>query len=261
MRSGTTALQSLICSTPQTNPLIPECDFLIELVMLYRRNRDAFAGAKLPPYFGNLAALEAYMQETTRRFLDVARLQYRPATTLAIKNPELTPYLPEFFKLCPSSRLVVSIRDPRDTIASIVDVATRLAEQGQKLYVVGEGRDIANAAGYFNAIYQPLFAAAEQSREFAEALLFVRYEDLCLRSEEVVDAVQRHCGIDLSHYDPGQDWRRAMGVDQSAWSTRLWGKGVSPDSIGRFRSVLTNEEVAHIEEACSAVMSRFGYTG
>ncbi|PKO57182.1 MAG: hypothetical protein CVU19_01705 [Betaproteobacteria bacterium HGW-Betaproteobacteria-13] len=260
MRSGTTALQSLVCSTDATNPLIPECDFLIELTMLFKRNKEDFEQRRLRPYFGSEKQLQQYIGNMIEQFLDITRENFHPATKLALKNPELTPFLPLLHRLLPKARFVVSIRDPRDTIASIVDVADRLAARGQNLYVVGNGRDIQAAANYFNAIYAPILQANDTPGSFRDALIMVRYEDLCSPRQSVVDAVAAHCGLNLAQYDPDREWRRAMEIDRTAWGTPLWGKGVSGDSVGRYDRVLTPEEIAVIEITCAPFMRRFGYT-
>lgn len=153
----------------------------------------------------------------------------------------------------------MSIRDSRDTIASIVEVAARLAKSGQKVYVVGDGRDVTTAANYFNAVYAPVLESFDRNPAFAEALLLVRYEDLCAKPLEVLPAIEQHCGIKLDAYDPGAAWSRSLVKDTSEWSTPLWGGKVSSDSVGRFRQVLQAKEVAVIESICSSFMARFGY--
>jgi hypothetical protein len=259
MRSGTTILESLICTTEATNPVIHECDFIIELAALYRRNKEAFAERSLGEYFGSDAQFDQYMREMVTRFLDIARMRYHPAVSLVLKNPELTPLLPALHQLRPDARLFVSIRDPRDTIASMVEVAARLSKRGQKLYVVGDGRDIAAAARYFSAVYAPVLAARDANPIFADALLLVRYEDLCSAPLTVAAAIERHSGLSLDGYDPEGDWRRTSIADTTEWSTPLWGKRVSADSIGRFRQVLSSDEIAIIEDTCAEFMLQFGY--
>ncbi len=259
MRSGTTILESLICATEATNPVIHECDFIIELAALYRRNKDAFDSRWLSEYFGTEEKLLTYMSSITNNFLDLVRTHYSPAETLVLKNPELTPLLPQVHEICASAKFVVSIRDPRDTIASMVEVAAKLSQNGKKLYVVGEGRDVTAAAHYFNAVYAPVLEAYDKKEFFSSSTLLVRYEDLCNTPQEVANQIAIHCGLDLGSYDPNCDWSRNLISDTTEWSTPLWGKRVSQESIGKHQQVLSIAEIETITNICAPFLERFGY--
>ena len=67
--------------------------------------------------------------------------------------------------------------------------------------------------------------------------------------------------------DPGSEWERSAedydqrraDPDRAPWTTELHGKAVSDSQIGKFREILSPEDIAIIEEECQAVMRPFKY--
>jgi hypothetical protein len=259
MRSGTSVVQSVLCSTEQTNPVIPECDFLIELAALYKRNVELFGPRNLNAYFGEPVALREFMGECIRQFLASVGRLYPAAGQLVLKNPEMTVLFPLLYQLLPETKFVVTVRDPRDTIVSMLKVNQRYREKGVAPPIDFQD-DAAVAAGYLNAIYAPIFAAMEGSEDFKAATCFVKYEELCERPEEVARRLSGFSGLDLSAYSPSAGWNSTVVyTNDSPWNSDGYGKTISTSTIGYFKSQLSAGQVETVERECRAIMTRFGY--
>ena len=58
-----------------------------------------------------------------------------------------------------------------------------------------EGREVEGWALYWAATYQFLLDQTRSHEAFAQASLFINYEDLCGRSEEMIDRITTHCEL------------------------------------------------------------------
>lgn len=72
-------------------------------------------------------------------------------------------------------------------------------------------------------------------------------------------------GLDLSGFDPANVWPHSLRDDEadrragSAYVTELFGKGVSDERIGRYRTALRPADLPVIEHVCRALMAAFRY--
>src|SRR3546814_15733803 len=65
----------------------------------------------------------------------------RPAA-LVLKSPELATYFPHAAVLLPAARFVISVRDPKDTIASMIEVGEKHRQRRANSFLAGAGRRI-----------------------------------------------------------------------------------------------------------------------
>lgn len=258
-RTGTTLLQSVLCSDPTVNPLVGEVQLLTRWVETFRFARRNFAlfGAD---YFDDETALRDFHSRLVHRFLDHCRRRFAPATTLVLKNPELCLVIEDLIDLLPEARFVVSVRDPRDQLASELEVARRRIEMGA---AGGEGGmpDVATLIELTRSYLDPMARAAD--RLGSGRGLFVRYEDLVLAPEEAVERLRAFTGLALADFDPASKWAR-VGLDWEAYRgvpalTPLYGGPIDRSRVGRFRRELSATEVGLAESSMGAQLERFGY--
>ncbi len=130
-RSGTTLLQGILCSDDLSNPLIAEAEYLRQLVETYCNGRRRFDFG-LKDYFADPEEFCRFQSSWIRAFLEQTLRRYPPASHLVLKEPHLTRFFPDLWELIPEAQFIVLVRDPRDTLLSMMEVGRRLAASGSK---------------------------------------------------------------------------------------------------------------------------------
>lgn len=264
MRTGKSLLTSILCSDPSTNPMIAEVQYLTQMVSSYRWGRKFFTES-LSDTFETPDDFKQFNQHWVGDYLKRTRERFSPCTHLVLKNPEMTPLFPEVHELVDDAKFLVLIRDPRDTIASIMEVARKQLEAGQKTKFTKMRNDMKQMSTHYRSYYVRLFS--DELTDLRRETLCLRYEDLVLNFSDTVEKIARFTDLRLTDFDPDAGWRRSsINSEQrkdsavlSPWRTELRGKPVSSQRIGRFRERLTRDQVAIIERECAAYLRGFGY--
>ncbi|NIR62088.1 MAG: sulfotransferase [Gammaproteobacteria bacterium] len=260
-RSGTTLVQGLLCSDPTTNPLIHEASYLRSVAEAYAFGKQQFHDHN-EHYFDSVEELRRFTAAWAEAFVDRVRQRYPGTEHVVLKHPPLTPRFPDLHELLDDVRLVVVVRDPRDVAASLVRVGERLRRQGRS-----EGRslprDMDRLAQYYMRCYQP--ALGHSDPQYQRRLTLVRYEDLVADPSAAVARLGEATGLRLDAFDPEAAWPRdaidheAARAEGNAWSSELYGRGVSTGRVGHYVHVLSPDEIAALESACAGPLATFGY--
>jgi len=171
MRSGTTLLQRMLCASQGAHPFTEECQFLTALIGFVVAWRERFEW--LEDFYGTPEGYETYARATVDAFLRASFETQRPARTIVLKNPELTVHFPRLADWYDKAKFLIIVRDPRDTIASILDVAQRHGDAGVASQIARIGRDMAKLSHFYKAHY----FEALQSPKCKDRVLIVRYEN------------------------------------------------------------------------------------
>lgn len=139
-------------------------------------------------------------------------------------------------KMFPDARFLVPVRNPVNHIASLVKqdrlfqaasgedsrVTEQLHRSGhfefgpdKRCINVGDsdeareiqahwaaGRTALGWAMYWNAIYRSVRCLVERDRDLAEAVHFVRYEELCREPEKIIDSLVAHVDLPAEPFEP-----------------------------------------------------------
>ena len=264
MRSGTALLQSVLCSDSTTNPLIAEAQYFTRLINLYIYGKRSFDNFLKDPFAG-LSEFTRFSQDGAQNFLQAAREHLFPCLHLVLKNPEMTPVFAEVHELVDDALFLVTIRDPRDTIVSILEVAKKQAKAGLITNLTKIGRDMERLSQFYNSYYWAVINPLSESLK--ANMLFLRYEDLIGKTEATLAKIRSFTGLDLVGYDPGVPWQRSTRDYESLkthplfgpWMTDLTGGPMSRQAIGRYRERLSRAEAAEIERQCADIFRMFGY--
>lgn len=258
-RSGTTLLYGTLCSGPRSNPALFETHLVPALLRAYRQTRRRFENADEGQFFADLADLKSYFRRTIVQFLEPVRARYGSPAHLVIKSIMLTPHCLAALDLIEDCKAVISVRDPRDIIASQLEIALK---EGR--IAAGQHReaDVQRLAVEVMRAYENCLKAKPDRRG---RLRLQRYEDLVSSPREVVAGLADFAGLDLSGFDPNNAWARSLRdfeADRaagSAYVTELFGKGVSDQRVGHYRRILRPADVRIIEAVCRPLMSVFRY--
>ena len=267
MRSGTTILHRVLSTAEGSHPYISEAWFIFELM----RTRSSVLSSydiKGLDYFGSREAFDTYILNLIESHIgDVAR-RYHPASRVFIKHPELTRLFGTFGRWFPRSPFVVSIRDPRDTIASMVRVAERQSARGVTPPPQIRGRNMRTLCETFLGNYRWM---ESMPASLAGRVTTVRYETLMTDTAATVADLARalEVKIDLDRIAAfGETRERSANFDPAirasdpllgGFVSELYNSNLTPSRIGRHVEVLTQDEIAEIERRCAAFATRHGY--
>jgi Sulfotransferase family len=265
MRSGTTLVQRILCAGKGAHPLPAECQYLVSLLGAYRegsRTFDLFGR----DYFGSAAAFDTFNRRILEAFLALARKRLGEPEHLVLKRPELAFHFSDLALLLPAVRFLLVVRDPRDTIVSMLEVAERHAARGIAGPLVAMGRDMDRLSGFFLDYYRDAYSHADR---LTGRLMTLKYENLVADPEAGLAALARFTGIGLDRAslaapDPAKvsgAWASLAGdpAYSGAFWSESWMKELSGDSVGRYRQALSAAEIAAIEARCAGFARSFKY--
>jgi hypothetical protein len=261
-RSGTSLLQSILCSDEAVNPLIAEAVLFRFIIEAYRNGKPYFE-TKGGDFFNDWDAYTSFHAATAVKFLESTRGRYAPANHLVLKEPGLTRLFPDLYELLPQAKFVVIVRDPRDTVCSLVKVSERMGDRNHPLS--GAAGDLVRLCRYYRSYYRPAFNYRNPG--FQRNLCVVKYEDLVLNTPAVVDRLRDFTQLDLAQFDPGDPWKRsrldydelASHKDHQPWQSELRGKALSADKVGIYRENLDQQDLQVVERECADFLARFQY--
>ena len=251
LRSGTTLVQSLLCSGKSVGPMIGECVYLRGVVETYLRSLSLFE-EHTKDYFDTPEDLRRFCAGQAGQFLEHTWRRLGEPEFLVLKHPQLTRYFPPLHALLPKARLVVCIRDPRDNVASAVAAQRRGAREFGT-------RSPAQIAASLLETYLPCFASLQRSCH--EQTAYLKYEALVQDPAAVIPRLARFTGVDLSGFDPAADrpfarWQLdASKTKGRPFHSDLFCEPIKDSHVGRYRDILSDAEVAQVEQQCAPLLA------
>jgi hypothetical protein len=256
-RTGTTLLAAILSADGSTPPFPGEAQLLPKWLESYRWAGDQFAIRALP-FFRDAADLRAFYRRFLGSFLAHCRGRFGAGCALVLKAPELSLYFAEARDLFPAARMLVTIRDPRDQVASEWRVVEKRRGGEDDLRILRE-RDFETLAWSYVRYYEPVLAVLERS---SEGILVVRYEQLVTRTRDAIAWLEEFTGLDLGGFEARAPWPRvadtywAYGTSPS--DTPHYGKAIEPGRVGSYGESMSDEEARRVQAICAGVMDRLG---
>lgn len=259
-RSGTTLLQKLLCLDSATAPKIAEASYLRMLLQAYEQGKDDF-DHDTKSYFANPDDFRHFNATNIYSFLNRTIAQFPQASTLVLKEPHLTQLFPLLFELVPDAGFILTMRDPRDIIASMIDVGERMQQLGQQHFF--QDRNIEYLSNYIKTFYTPTLNSQDQ--DYRHRTLIIRYEDIINNTADIKRKLSSFTGLamdfdDNTSLNPGN--RKDMDENQDRylpWITENNDKEINNSSIGRYNTVLTAKEIEQANLHCDDILTLFQY--
>ena len=259
-RTGTTLMQSILCSDKTTNPLISEAApvrFLLETYNKLKLNYERFPGM----YFDSIKELNRYYNLMLTNLFNNLSRKYS-CKNIVLKEPQLTKFFPLLSVLLEDKvRFICMVRDPRDAISSMIVWGEKMQERGIKHFF--QNRDMEELSKFYNEFYIPLFKS--NNPEFMNKIKFVKYEDLVTNPRKIINELREFTNLELKEYNPNSNWvKTKLNFSDEKLPirdaiTELYGKPISSSKINSFQKILSEEEIDIIEKKCFLVLRKFGY--
>lgn len=253
-RTGTTLLAAVLSADPSAPPLPGEAQLLPEWLATYRWARQQFAMRALP-FFRDHEELRAFYRRFLGEFIAHCRSRFGQDAALVLKSPELSLYCEEAFEIFPDARFIVTVRDPRDQIASEWRVIERRQGQGEDLRILHE-RDFDVLAAQYVRYYEPIIAVLERA---PDRVYLQDFEQLVTHPRLALTELEAFTGLDLQGFDPEADWPRVAAEFwgfTSPSDTPYYGRALEPTRVGSYVESMSEEEARRVTAACASVTSR-----
>ena len=265
-RAGTTLLATSLCSGVETNPYLGESSGLRSLLHTYtymvKRYEDESAF-----HFGSRQTMDDYYRSIVGLFLSHVLARHTPATSLVLKEPHMTTYFPQIFKLVPNSAFIIMKRDPRDILVSMLGVGKKMKEQGKK-HLFNSG-DLGKIAESIVPFYRPTLNACARNAKFASRCFWIDYEAMVTNPNESVEKLRQFTKLKLELFDAANPGKRTLAEkvasrktskNPSIWRTTLMNnQAISKSRIGNFTNELTTDDIKIIEAAIGDLITQLGY--
>jgi hypothetical protein len=248
-RSGTTLLQTLLVNALPHAPLLPEAHVFIDILKAYRRSLLEWERAC--SFFSSRSDLDEFFTAALDQIIARMRARYGQDCSFVLKEPNFAHVASELHTLFPEAIVIFCVRDPRDIAASFIKIGERQVQKGMATHYTK--RNLIFICRKINESYD--FSGAV-SLGFQLAF----YEEVVADPASWLAQLATKTRLDLSaRRIESLDWLDEERRHQETWVTELEGGPPVPDSVGSFKTVLSPEETARVEELCGDLMKRFGY--
>ena len=267
MRSGTTILHKILCAANEAHPYITESWFLVDQLRAYLWSLERY-DVRHRDYFGDQENFDRFTRDILDRFIKQTRQHLSDPKALVLKNPEITGQFPLLGSWFEDARFIINLRDPRDTIASIIRVGEKHKKNRMRTEQSSMGRDMKALSNFYKRYY---IRAFDVNSPIRERTIFVRYEDIMTDVETECARIGEFCGLTFSHQKLralGEDKTGSANMDadvrsQDPYSGAFWSdlynKNLSSERIGRYAEVLTPAEIEQVETHCADFNQIFKY--
>ncbi len=270
-RSGTSMFRLILNAHPSV-VAPPECGFLQWLHPQFRKtdfsssdNRRQFALAVLASKkmetwdLDESSLMQAFESVDTPDFQSLSEEVYkeygrqkgvRTPSALVDKNNYYIDYLQEIKDAMPAAKYIHLVRDVRDVICSYLELKSKDYDSPYAPQLSTDIREIARDWHEKN----------ESVLSFLGEMSFVhlRYEDVVRNTKEAMEPLMEFMGLtyhpQMSEYYKLNDEPKAT----LGWKTRTL-EPVDPSRIGRYKEILTAQQLEIIEGEAGKSLNYFGY--
>ena len=242
MRSGTTVLQRVVAHSLHTDYIRTESALRIPV-----ESFEVLEKHQSYPIIGRDAFVAQY-----QRFLAglwMAMHGTISGETLVLKDPLALKSLVSFHALMPETKFIISIRNPLSTAASIYRVRNRQREQGKNSFITP--MDFGDIVEYIAKLCEVIISLREKDN-----VCIVKYEELVGRDPTLLRRLGQFMGTPVKLDIP--DDSAAYDPAHAFWTVES-GKELCSNSLDKFQTELTSDEIMLVHSRLARFCALFGY--
>lgn len=254
-RTGTTLLAAMLSADGSTPPFPGEAQLLPQWLSSYRWALQDFPIRGLP-FFRDEQELRRFYRRFLGAFVVHCREKFGPDASLVLKSPELSLVFAEARELFPEALFFVTVRDPRDQVASEWRVIGR-RRGGLRDRRILWTRNFQALARAYVRYYEPILDELERRRDGIHVQPF---EQLVTAPHEAMQRLEAFSGLRLDGFDPTAEWPRIAdtfwGAGETPSDTRFYGKAVESGRVGSWTESMSARAGHRVERTCAPVTRR-----
>ena len=126
-RSGSSLIYNAFCSKKIFNPAIPESHLVTNLTKLFYKQINRNNSFEKQYFFENIEDTKSYFKNCINIFFKKIAKKYK-SEFLILKSITITENINVLYELYPEISYIMTIRDPRDIIVSMINVGKKQEE-------------------------------------------------------------------------------------------------------------------------------------
>ena len=260
-RSGSSLIYNALCSHEKFNPAIPENHLVTNLSKNFFKQNQRNNNIEESYYFDNIKDTKSYFKNCLEIFFNKISKKYS-VNYLALKSITLTTNINILNTIYPEINYVMTIRDPRDIIVSMISVGSRQ----EKLNMQNQfPRNIELLCQKINRFYW-FFLEKKQEKFLYEKVYLIKYEDFIYKPLDMLNQFKKKFLLDIVYNNNLDIWRKSSNTYKknsedidNPYKSDLWNQPLNNSRIGIYKEKLKNNEINQINSYCKDIIEMFDY--
>ncbi|MET2825420.1 sulfotransferase family protein [Mesorhizobium shangrilense] len=267
MRSGTSLLHRLISTSPDAGERLAPARYIMDFIQLFHTYSNSESAFVSDYAKSNADFLAVTRQFVTDRLHDAWLHSGKPAC-LVLRTVEVAPTLPLVARLLPEAKFAVSVREPKDVIASILKVGEKQRKFWPRRETLASSKNLSRMCRTYNRAYLATVRTQRSDEALRKRIVFVRYEDAVADPAGALRDLWRRFDIAPGSTILTADSAKRTSIRQimlhkywRSYKTDLSEAPISAASIGSHKSALKASEIWAINWRCRILRRLFQYSG
>ena len=265
-RSGSTFIYNAICSNDYFNYALPENHLVPSLVNFFINQIQRNQEIEKNKIFNSNEDIKAYFNDCLDKFFKKISKKYN-SKNLILKSILFGPDIHFMDVLYPKVSYVMTVRDPKDIIASMINISNKQKKYNKNIQYP---RDVKKLCEFVNHKYRVLFNP-NQKKFIQEKIFCIKYEDFIKNPKLILNNFAKKFSLNIDYSNEDNFWKRNIMNEKNTkfnedqtnfyldYESDLWGKPASKSRIGVFKDLLSMQEINAINLHCKRIIDFFNY--
>ena len=260
-RSGSSLIYNAVCSNELFNIAMPEnhlvTNFTNSFFKQYQRNTQIEENY----FFDSLEDTKFYFKDCLKKFFVKIADKYK-VNNLVLKSITLAPNINILNIIYPEITYIMTIRDPRDIIASMINVGIKQKNLNMENQFP---ENIELLCNKINQSYR-LFLDNHQKKFLSNNVHTIKYENFVNNPGEELNKMLQKFTIETQYNKDFNIWKRSSGVYlksnnkiDNPYKSKLWNQPLNNSRINFYKNFLSNKQIDQINNYCKKILKIFNY--